>query len=180
MRLSWNEIRVRAAQFAKDWADAHYEKGETQSFYNEFFEVFGVKRRRVAVYERQVKKLNNKQGFIDLFWPGILLVEQKSAGKNLIKAREQADEYCLGLKPVEFPRYILVSDFQTFELFDLEEQKKVEFKLSELPDNVRHFGFVLGVEKRTFEDQDPANIDASELMGKVHDALEESGYKGTI
>ena len=66
MRLNWNEIRVRAAQFSKDWADASYEKGETQSFYNELFEVFGVKRRKVAVFEQQVKKLNDKQGFIDL------------------------------------------------------------------------------------------------------------------
>ena len=38
MRLSWNE--VRAAAFAEDWKGAAYEKGETQSFYNEFFEVF--------------------------------------------------------------------------------------------------------------------------------------------
>ena len=77
MRLNWNEIRVRASQFAKDWAEASYEKGETQSFYNDFFEVFGIKRRQVAVYEKQVKKLNNRQGFIDLFWPGVLLIEKK-------------------------------------------------------------------------------------------------------
>ena len=36
MRLSWNEIRTRAADFAREWADETYEKGETQSFYNEF------------------------------------------------------------------------------------------------------------------------------------------------
>ena len=34
MRLSWNEVRVRAAAFAEDWKDAAYEKSETQSFYN--------------------------------------------------------------------------------------------------------------------------------------------------
>ena len=33
MRLSWNEIRARAAHFAGEWRDARYEKGETQSFY---------------------------------------------------------------------------------------------------------------------------------------------------
>ena len=47
MRLSWNEVRVRAASFAKAWRDAAYEKGETQSFYNDFFEVFDVRRRSV-------------------------------------------------------------------------------------------------------------------------------------
>ena len=90
MRLNWNEIRARAAEFAREWADAHYEKGETQSFYNDFFNVFGVQRRRVAVFEQQVKKLDNKQGFIDLFWPSVLLVEQKSAGRDLGSALAQA------------------------------------------------------------------------------------------
>lgn len=178
MRLSWNEIRIRAAQFSADWAEAHYEKGETQSFYNEFFEVFGLKRRRVAVYERQVKKLNNKQGFIDLFWPGVLLVEQKSAGRDLSKARDQAEEYCLGLKDSEHPRYLLLSDFQTFELYDLEEGIEAKFALNELHQNVEKLGFIIGVQKRTFQDQDPVNIAASELMGRVHDALMDSGYVG--
>ncbi len=48
MRLSWNEIRVRAKSFADAWADAAYEKGETQSFYNALFHVFGKSRRAVA------------------------------------------------------------------------------------------------------------------------------------
>lgn len=178
MRLNWNEIRARAAHFAKDWADAHYEKGETQSFYNDFFEVFGVRRRSVAVYERQVKKLNNKQGFIDLFWPGVLLIEQKSMGRDLGKAREQAEEYCLGLKESEFPRFILLSDFQSFELYDLEEGIETHFDLADLPANVEKLGFIIGVQKRSFQDQDPVNIEASELMGRVHDALEDSGYRG--
>ena len=55
MRLSWNEIRARAADFAREWADATYEKGETQSFYNEFFDIFGVRRRTVARYEEHVR-----------------------------------------------------------------------------------------------------------------------------
>ena len=92
MRLSWNEIRTRAAVFAEEWKDAHYEKGETYSFYNDFFNIFGVKRRSVARYEEHVKKFNNRSGFIDLFWPGVLLVEQKSAGRSLDKARTQAGE----------------------------------------------------------------------------------------
>ena len=90
MRLSWNEIRARAADFAREWADAAYEKGETQSFYNEFFEIFGKRRRDVARYEERVRRLDNTSGFIDLFWPGVLLVEQKSAGRDLTAAREQA------------------------------------------------------------------------------------------
>lgn len=178
MRLSWNEIRVRAAEFASEWKDAHYEKGETQSFYNDFFEIFGVKRRRVASFEEPVKKLGKNRGFIDLFWKGTLLVEQKSAGRDLAKAKTQALDYFPGLKEHELPRYILLSDFQIFELYDLEEGTAVSFKLENLPHYVEAFGFIIGVQKRAFQDQDPANIIASELMGKLHDALKASGFKG--
>jgi hypothetical protein len=179
MHLSWNEIRARAAGFAQEWEDAKYEKGETQSFYNDFFHVFGVNRRRVASYEEPVRLLGKRRGFIDLFWKGTLLVEQKSAGRDLIRAKQQALEYFPGLKESELPRYILVSDFQNFELYDLDEgTKPVKFKLSQLPQNIEEFTFILGVQKRTFRDQDPVNIKASELMGKLHDALKASGYEG--
>lgn len=179
MRLSWNEIRARAARFAAEFADAHYEKGETQSFYNEFFEVFGVRRRRVASFEEPIKLLGSKRGFIDLFWKGVLLVEHKSAGRSLVPAKSQALDYFPGLKDAELPRYILLSDFQTFELYDLEEGgDPVCFALADLPRHVEAFGFIIGVQKRTFRDQDPVNIQASELMGKLHDALKASGYDG--
>ena len=178
MRLSWNEVRARAGAFAKDWRDAAYEKGETQSFYNAFFRVFGVQRRSVARYEAHVAKLDDRSGFIDLFWPGVLLVEQKSAGRNLKAAYEQAGEYFDALSERDRPRYILVSDFQTFELHDLDERVVVEFSLAELPVHVEAFGFILGVQRRTFRDQHPANIEAAELVGRLHDALADAGHSG--
>jgi hypothetical protein len=97
-------------------------------------------------------------------------------------AKQQALDYFPGLKEHELPRYILVSDFQTFELYDLEhpEGKQSRFRLPQLPQHIEEFGFILGVEKRTFRDQDPVNIEASEKMGKLHDALKASGYKGHV
>jgi hypothetical protein len=179
MHLSWNEIRARAARFANEWKHARYEKGETQTFYNEFFQIFGVSRRRVATYEEPVKLLGDRRGFIDLFWKGVLLVEQKSAGRNLERAKQQALDYFPGLKEHELPRYILVSDFQNFELYDLDEDSKpIKFKLIDLPKKIETFTFILGVQKRTFRDQDPVNIEASERMGRLHDALKDSGYVG--
>ena len=178
MRLSWNEVRARAAAFTRDWQDAAYEKGETQSFYNDFFEVFGVRRRTVARYEEHVAKLDNRSGYIDLFWPGVLIVEQKSAGRDLKVAYGQAREYFDALPERERPRYMLVSDFQTFELYDLDEREDVSFPLADLPRHVEAFGFILGVQRRTFRDQDPANVKAAELVGRLHDALDGAGYRG--
>lgn len=178
MRLSWNEIRVRAAGFAREWAGETHEKGETQSFYNEFFQIFGVRRRTVARYEEHARRLDDVSGFIDLFWPGVLLVEQKSAGRDLAAAREQAGPYFDALPESDRPRFQLLCDFQTFELLDRSEREETRFALADLPRHVQRFGFVLGVQQRTFRDQDPVNIEASELIARLHDALKESGYEG--
>ena len=180
MRLSWNEIRARASRFADEWRDAAYEKGETQSFYNDFFEVFDVRRRTVARYEAHVEKLDNRAGFIDLFWPGVLIVEQKSAGRNLARAYDQAGEYFDALTERDRPRYILVSDFQTFELHDLDEDvNTVAFPLARIcTPTWRRSASFWGLERRTFRDQDPVNVEASAVMGRLYDALEESGYGG--
>ena len=179
MRLSWNEIRTRAAKFAHKWKDAAYEKGETQSFYNDFFEIFDVERRSVARYEQHVhNKLGDWSGFIDLLWPSVLIVEQKSAGRDLAKAYGQAGAYFDALQERDRPRFILVSDFQNFELHDLDECEETAFTLANLPAHIQKFGFILGVQRRAFRDQGPVNIEASELLGQLHDALKASGYRG--
>ncbi len=178
MRLSWNEIRTRAAAFAREWAGAGYEKGETQSFYNDFFEIFGVRRRTVARYEEHVRRLGDSRGYMDLFWPGVLLVEQKSAGRDLAAAREEADAYFDALPERDRPRYRLVCDFRTFELYDRDERETASFALAELPGHVERFGFILGVQRRAFREQAPVNVEASGLMGALHDALKASGYAG--
>ena len=179
MRLSWNEIRVRAARFVEAWQEASYESGETQSFYNDFFAIFGVARRSVARYEEHVRKLDNRSGFIDLFWPGVLMVEQKSSGRDLRRAYSQAGEYFDALPEREWPRYVLVSDFQSFELHDLDESRDLAFALEDLPNHVEKFGFIVGVQPRSFQDQDPVNIEAAGIVGALHGALEESGYRGS-
>lgn len=177
MRLGWDEIKRRAKAFSEENKDAHYEKGETQTFYNEFFEIFGIKRKQVAIYEQRVKLLSKKHGFIDLFWPRTLLVEQKSSRLDLRKAQGQALDYVEGVHPTEQPRYVLSCDFQNWVLLELETGKEWEFHLQDLHKHITAFDFMLG-RKVTFETQADVTIKAAELMGKLHDALEASGYTG--
>ena len=178
MPLSWNEIKDRALNFSKEWANTHNEEADAKGFLIEFFNVFGITSRKVSTFEHKVKKLNEADGYIDLLWKGTILIEMKSRGKNLDKAFQQAKDYLHGLKQHELPKYILVSDFDVFKLYDLEEEKIIEFKLTDLVNNVQHFGYLLGYQKKVYKEQDPANIKAAELMGKLHDRLEEIGYKG--
>ena len=178
MPLSWNEIKHRAIEFSKEWEDATNERSEAQSFWRDFFYIFGISSRRVATFEEPVKKLGEKQGFIDLFWKGTLLIEHKSKGKNLDKAYTQALDYFPGIKEEELPKYVLVSDFENFRLYDLDEINHVEFKLNELTNNIHNFGFIAGYTKKVYKEEDTVNIEAAELMGKLHDKLFEYGYQG--
>jgi len=176
--LDWNTIRTAATRFAKDWVKAGYEKGETHLFYQAFFQLFGMPLRRFVSLEAPVKKLGNKRGFIDLFWPGVLLVEQKSAGRSLTRAREQALDYFPGLANDELPRYLLLSDFQRFELIDLDAQTEIAFTLEELPHHVEHFAFIRGDEAIIAAKQEAVTIRAAELIGHIHNLLEADGFTG--
>ncbi|WP_462137713.1 DNA methyltransferase [Candidatus Mycalebacterium sp.] len=176
--LSWNEIRSRALDFSGEWASESSEDAESKSFWDGFFHIFGVSRHRIASFERRVKKIDGKDGYIDLLWKGVMLVEHKSRGKNLDRAYEQALDYFPGLKDAELPRYLLVSDFAQFRLYDLDENTQHEFKLKDLHKNINLFGFIAGYKTHAFEEQDPVNIKAAEKMGKLHDQMKEVGYKG--
>lgn len=178
MALSWNEIRERATKFSKEWEHTQNEEADAKPFLVEFFNVFGINRKKFASFEHRVKKLDDRDGYIDLLWKGTILIEMKSRGKNLDKAFQQAKDYLHGLKQHEIPKYILVSDFETFRLYDLEEDSIIEFKLNDFVKNVESFRYLLGYQKNVYKEQDPANIKAAELMGKLHDRLKEIGYDG--
>lgn len=178
MALSWNEIKDRAVLFSKEWADTCNEDADAKQFLVAFFNVFGISSRKVATFEHRVKKLDEADGYIDLLWKGTILIEMKSRGKDLDKAYRQAKDYLPGLKQHELPKYILVSDFETFILYDQEEEKTIKFKLNDLVKHVHHFGYILGYQKKVYKEQDPVNIKAAELMGKLHDRLKGIGYEG--
>ncbi len=181
MALSWNEIKERAVAFSKEWEGTYSEDADAKPFLVEFFNVFGLNNRKVAAFEHKVKKLGDGDGYIDMLWKGWLLIEMKSKGKDLSKAYGQAKGYIHGLKPLDIPKYVLVCDFDTFRLYDLEEKENdeyVEFKLSELVNHVELFGFIAGYQKKVYREEDPVNVKAAELMGKLHDRLKEIGYEG--
>ena len=174
----WKEIANRARAFSKDWRHVEREDADAKSFWDEFFEVFGIKRRKVATFEKAVKKINDKDGYIDLLWKGTLLIEHKSRGKNLTKAFKQAKDYFPGLKADEEPRYILLCDFWHFELHDLDEDKVHRFTLAELDKNLRLFYFIAGYRKQRIRTEEAINRVAVDALGELHDSLKNDGYSG--
>lgn len=179
MPLTWSEIRANAQCFAHDWTGVTSERAEAQTFWNEFFAVFGVQRRRVAVYEKTISRLKHAgQGRIDVFWPGLMLAEHKSAGADLDAAFQQAADYFEGLNDKELPRFVVVSDFRHFILHDLEEGTEQTLTLKEFPRKIHLFGFIAGYRRQKVREQDPINVEAVQKMGDLHDLLKRDGYEG--
>ena len=179
MALSWNEIKERAIAFSKKWEDTTDENADAKPFLIDFFNIFGVSDRRVNSFEHRVTKRNGRNGYIDMLWKGNILIEMKSRGKDLDRAYQQATDYFDGLKEYDLPKYILVCDFHTFRLYDLEADKTFEFTLDQLYKRVNLFGFIAGYSNKVeLKEQDPVNIKAAEAMAKLHDSLKEIGYDG--
>src|SRR3990170_77724 len=111
MPLSLNEIKDRALAFSIEWEGERSENAEAQTFWNEFFSIFGVSRIRLASFEEPVRRARTrfeakggKGGFIDLLWRGMLIAEHKSLGRDLDSAYEQALEYFEGIAERDLPR----------------------------------------------------------------------------
>ena len=178
MPLSWNEIKSRALNFSRTWADAANEDSEAKPFWIAFFEIFGITDKRVATFELNVTKHGGNHGFVDLFWPGMLLVEQKSRGKSLDAAFKQALDYFPGIAERDLPQIIIVCDFAHFRVHKLATGETYEFALKDLHKHIRLFGFIAGYKAQEIKAQDPVNIKAAERMGRLHDRLKASGYTG--
>ncbi len=175
--LTVSDMRGRARAFVNEWAGETREAAERQTFWNEWFEIFGIRRRRRVTFERNVKKLSGTTGQIDAFWPGRVLVEHKSAGEDLDAAMDQAEGYLHGLKEEELPQLIILSDFDRFRVLDLDTRSETEFAIHELPDKLEMFTFLAGYRSRTFGEEHEVNVKAAELMGVLHDKLAASGYR---
>ena len=138
MPLSWNEIKTRASAFVLEWKESQTvrEKAEAQTFESEFLKIFGVNRKKVALFEHEVRfgdgqgnlfgEVNSggERGYIDLFWKGHIIIEMKTPGKDLNKAYEQAKAYALSLPQKDIPKGILTCDFLNFQYYDLEDNTK--------------------------------------------------------
>ncbi|MEO5960320.1 MAG: DNA methyltransferase, partial [Opitutaceae bacterium] len=198
--LSREEMKSRALAFAKAWAGPQREEAEAKTFLDQFFGVFGRDRRSVdAFFEHRVERDARGEGRIDLFWSGKFLVEMKSTGRDLSTekggAARQAFDYIDDLPADERPRWVMVSDFAHFVLYDLGEDiheylagltttRKTKpvlaaaFALRDLPDKLRHFAFIRDEEQHLFQAQPDINLKAVALLGDLHDELKKTGYTG--
>ncbi len=173
----WEENRDRARRFVTKWDGESRERAEKDSFWNDLLDVFGVDRRQVARFEAVAKRYSTGgTGFIDLFWPGRLLAEHKTAGKSLDDAMEQALDYLPGMDPDDVPGVVVACDFREFVVHDLDAATTERFPLASLPDRLELFGLLEGRDRRRYDSDEDVNLAATGLLAAFHDALKANGY----
>jgi len=183
--INWETYRRNATAFVIDYLHVRDEKGEAHSFWDRFFEIFGLQRIRYANHEARVKREGNRQGYIDLLWKGKLLVEHKSASKDRPEdfedAFRQAISYVEGLPLEERPQILVVCNFKRFRIYNLAKNSNDNFKeieLSELPRALEAFSFMLEFAALAREQEEKANLEAVLRISNVYKTLYSAGYRG--
>jgi len=186
--LTINDVRRRLQLFAKEHEADSDEKQHAQQFWRDFYACFGLSKSSAAMFEARVIKTGGARGYIDSFIPSVLLVEQKSLGRNLFDAYKQAQDYFYALEnEFEKPQYIICCDFQTFHLYNLHgkdtdasnAKAPAVCTLQDLHKRADWFMFLAEDKRVTAVTEElPVNRKAAEQISKLHDALLRSGYKG--
>ena len=182
MSLSWSEIRDNAIRFQYRWKNSTgNERAEAQTFLYELLrDVYGVDPKRVGTFEKKVHPTTDSNGYIDMLWPGRILIEMKSRGKSLDKAHDQARKYAFSISnDEELPVIIMVCDFDNIRLYNLLTDQITEFKTIELSENVQALSILTDLAIQTDLVSDKTlNIQAAYKMAKLHDMLKRNGYTG--
>lgn len=173
---------IAAAQrFADKFSTISSERQHAQNFWRELIgTVCGVADLIGSgiEFERPVRSsVTGRVGFIDVLWPGVLLAEHKSTGKDLAAAEQQAREYLISLEPSERPPVVIVSDFARVRIIEVLAGTTVEFALADLPDNLHRLQAVIGDAGRNAARVEvQADIKAAELMANLWAELDKAGY----
>ncbi len=173
-------MRDRSTRFVLRWQNETRERAWSQTFWGEFFHIFDIDARRVAVFEHlSTRHSTGGQGFMDVFWPRYMAGEQKSRGADLDAAMDQALDYLPSMPPEHLPTLVVVCDFGRFRVRNQVTGETIDFPIEELPRNLRVFSPLLDREEtRRYETEEEVNLRATELLALLHDSLKESGYEG--
>ena len=184
--------RAAARQFAADWEDRGDEKQETQAFWLALLQkVFGVEEpEKYISFERRVEVDDTRTGkrttkFIDGYIPQTrVLVEQK--GRDIVLTRgykqsdgsllspyQQARRYGAYLPQSEQPRWIVVCNFQTFEVHDMNfpNGEPEVLTLADLAADCSKLNFLVNTGSDAIKHEEKVSLQAGELVGVLYDTL---------
>ena len=181
--------------FVETWAGRGDEKQDSTPFWTDFLiRCLGIIPETLPSFARFEKPVKGKTPtgktntrYIDAIIPDHrVLIEQKSIGKDLDKARDngvwgwetpfqQARWYANNLPYSLRPRWIITCNFQTFRLYDLDndipEDSYIEVQLDELPDRIHLFQFIQSRQTSRIHEEQELSFEAGKRVTRLYDVL---------
>ena len=183
--MTEKQQKAAAREFAAKWEGRGYEKGESQKFWLQLLsEVYGVEHAADFIeFEDQV--MLDSTSFIDGYIPSTkVLIEQKSLDKDLLKPIrqsdgkfltpfEQAKRYVIGLPLSRHPRWVVVSNFQEFLVYDMEKPngKPEQVLLADLEKDYFRLNFLVNTGSEHVSREEEVSMKAGEIIGAIYDAM---------
>ena len=151
---STKELEQAAKHFIQKYKDKSNEKSSAQSFWIDFLGIFTHSPTEKIEFEKRVSL--NHTSFIDAYIPHAkTLIEQKSSGIDLNKAKKQSDgseltpfeqakRYNDELPYSEKARYIIICNFDEFHIHDMESPKDPPqiINFADLTKQIHRFAFL--------------------------------------
>ena len=183
--LSQAEQRKSAKEFARKWKGIGYEKGDSARFWMSLLnEVYGVEKPADFIrFEDRV--MLDHTSFIDGYIESThVLIEQKSIDKDLRRGIRQSDgsvlspfqqakRYSIELPYDDRPRWIVLSNFKEFHIYDMNRpQAEAEVVyLKDLETDYYRMNFLVDEEDQYIKKAIEVSIQAGELVGTLYDSL---------
>ena len=178
--------KLAAEKFAKDWEGKGYERGQSQTFWLSLLnKVFGIEEPDKFISFEDKVSLSHAS-FIDARIPSTkVIIEQKSLGKDLRKPIRQSDgsmltplgqaiRYNMSLPFSQHSRWVVLSNFSEFHVYDLEHPEKKEpevILLKNLGKEYSRLQFLVDSENDRVSKEEDISLQAGELVGKIYDAI---------
>lgn len=190
--MNESERRAAAKQFVADWANRGDERQDAQSFWRTLLQkVFGVDEpEKYISFERRVEVDDIKTGkrttkFIDGYIPSTkVLIEQKKRDINLRAGQKQSDGAMLSpyqqarryggyLPQPEQPRWIIVCNFQQFNIHDMtrpnDEPETV--LLCDLEKEFHRLDFLVDTTSEHIKKEMEISLKAGDIVQALYNAL---------
>ena len=179
------EQRKSIRQFAEDWKDRGYEKGESQPFWMALLRtVFGISEPEKYIFFEDQVHLDHTS-FIDATIPSThVLIEQKGIDKDLRKPIKQSDgsfltpfqqakRYSAELPYSDRPRWIVTCNFASFLVYDMENPagEPEEILLKDLPKEYSRLSFLTDAGKKNVKREMELSLQAGDIVGKLYDEI---------